>query len=114
MAFFPETNPPGHEQFGFRPAVVVGVPDTLGEPRYSVALVTPLTTDTGDYWMTRSPALYPRVPAGSGGGVREDSIALLDQTRSLDTERIDRFLGTLPSEAYARIRDGLLRMLGIG
>jgi len=41
----PSHNPKGHEQEGKRPAVVVGVP--LGDVRYPVVVVVPLTTQFG-------------------------------------------------------------------
>ncbi len=46
----------GHEQEGRRPAVIVGVP--LGDVRYSVVVVVPLTTQFGA-WGKRNPVLYP-------------------------------------------------------
>lgn len=110
LARFPEHRPPGHEQHGLRPALVVGLPDLLGQPRFPVVLAAPLTTDRRQAWASRSSRLYPRLPAGTGG-LPADSLALLDQTRSLDWERVAGYLGTLPSEAYRPIRDGLRDML---
>ena len=74
LARFPEHVPAGHEQTGVRPAVVVGLPEALGMPRYPVIWVTPLTTDRGQVWATRSPQLYPQVPAGAAA-LPADSIA---------------------------------------
>lgn len=111
LARFPEPRPSGHEQHGLRPALVVGLPDLLGQPRFPVVLLTPLTTDRRQAWASRSPRLYPRLPAGAGG-LPADSLALLDQTRSLDWERVAGYLGTLPSEVYQPVRDGLHDMLG--
>ncbi len=110
LARFPEHLPSGHEQHGLRPALVVGLPDLLGQPRFPVVLLIPLTTDRRQAWASRSPRLYPTLPAGAGG-LPIDSLALLDQTRSLDWERVARYLGTLPAEAYRPIRDGLRALL---
>lgn len=44
-ALLPEHAPGGHEQQGLRPTVVVGVPELLGEPRFEVLVVVPMTTD---------------------------------------------------------------------
>ena len=110
LAWFPEHAPAGHERHGARPAVVVGLPEALGEPRFPVILLTPLTTAREQEWATRSPALYPRLPANAGG-LPSPSIALLDQTRALGLERVNAFLGTLRPEMYRPIREGLLRML---
>ena len=112
MALFPEHVPPGHEQFGYRPAVVVGLADFLGLPRYPVAMVTPLTTHRGQDWAQRSPQLYPAIKAGSGG-LPADSLALLDQTRGIGRERVARYLGTLPSEGFRPIQQGLHRLFGL-
>ena len=35
----PQNLPPGHEQQGPRPAIVVGLPHQLGKPRYPMLLV---------------------------------------------------------------------------
>jgi len=47
IALFPEHVPAGHEQRGVRPAIVLGFPEKLGQPRFPVVLVAPLTTDRG-------------------------------------------------------------------
>lgn len=108
---FPRHMPPGHEQHGLRPAIIVGVPETLGQPRFPVVLLTPLTTDRGQPWAARSPELYPRVPAGSGG-LPSPSLALLDQTRAVGVDRLVAYIGRLPTQVYQPVRSGLLRMLG--
>lgn len=107
---FPEHRPPGHEQHGLRPAIVVGVPETLGKPRFPVILLTPLTTDRRQPWAARSPALYPPIPAGIGG-LPSPSLALLDQTRAVGVDRLVGYIGRLPTQVYRPVRSGLLRML---
>jgi mRNA interferase MazF len=104
----PQHVPPGHEQIGTRPAVVVGIPDRLGQQRYPTWIVVPLTTQAAA-WAQRSPALYPAYPAGVGGLVL-DSVALLDNVRSVDLRRILKPLGMLTKEQYEPIREGLERM----
>jgi mRNA interferase MazF len=111
FALFPGHDPAGHEQEGYRPAVVVGLPERLGAPRFGVLLCVPMATDKGQAWAERAPGLYPRYPAGTGG-LRSPSICLLDQTRSLGVERVSRYRGTLSDEDYEPIRGGLGRMLG--
>ena len=107
----PQRIPPGHEQEATRPAVVVGMPNRLGPPRFPLIIVAPLTTDRGQPWAAASPALYPQLPAGAGG-LRGNSLVLLDQICALDPARVDGFMGALPHQAYQTIRDLLLRMLG--
>lgn len=113
-ADFPEHNPREHEQEGPRPAVVVGVPETLGASRFPTLLLAPLTSDRGEArrWAAKSPELYPRLPRGSAG-LRSNSICLLDQVRALGAERIRGYLGSLSGEEYRPILEGLRRMMGI-
>ncbi len=113
-ARFPEHNPQGHEQEGFRPAVVVGVPNALGAPRFPTLLLAPLTSDRSEArrWADRSPALYPRLAKGMAN-LRSDSICLLDQVRALGVERVAGYLGSLSGEEYRLIREGLGRMMRI-
>lgn len=111
LARFPEHIPPGHEQQGLRPAVIVGLPATLGIPRFASVLLLPVTTDRGEEWATRSPLLYPRLTAGTGG-LRVDSLVLLDQLRVLSSERVIGVMGTLAGNVYQPIYEGRRRMLG--
>jgi mRNA interferase MazF len=107
---FPQQNPQGHEQEGYRPAIVVGVPNRLGVPRFELIIVIPLTTDKGQAWAIASPDLYPRFTAGIGG-LSSPSIALLDQIRVLDISRIAAYRGSLTPDEYEPILLGLGRMI---
>ncbi|NJM71489.1 MAG: type II toxin-antitoxin system PemK/MazF family toxin [Scytonema sp. RU_4_4] len=102
----PTHTPRGREQQGTRPAVVVGVPS--GEARYPILMIAPLTTQSGS-WALNNPSLYPRLEAGAGG-LPQSSIVLLDQTRGLDINRVVAYLGTLTSEQYAPILNGLIHL----
>ena len=109
-ALFPVHVPGGREQQGYRPAVVVGVPERLGVPRFEVLLVVPMTTDRGQQWTERSPGLYPRLEKGTAN-LRSSSICLLDQIRAIGAERVRGYRGTLDAEQYGPIHDGLCRMM---
>lgn len=111
LVALPVQDPRGHEQEGLRPAVVVGVPERVGIPRYPLSLVVPLTT-RGGTWAERSPELYPVLKADSGGLTRT-SVALLDQLRSLDLGRVRGYLGSLEEEEFAPIREGIGRICGL-
>lgn len=100
-ARFPVHNPHGHEQEGYRPAVVVGLPERLGPPRFKTVLVAPLTTDRGGAWSKS--ALYPRLAAGVGG-LPDNSLVLLEQTRALGTDRMVRYLGQLTEAQYGPVK----------
>lgn len=104
--------PPGHEQEGRRPALLVGVPSRIGQPRFPILLVVPVTTYRGQAWAETSPRLYPRLKAGAGNLPRE-SIVLLDQLQVLDVSRVAMLVGQLSESEYAPIREGLRDMLGI-
>ncbi len=106
----PQQLPPGHEQLGARPAVVIAELDLLGTVRYPVAVIAPVTTDHSQPWALQSPALYPTIPAGAGG-LTVASRVLLDQVRIISVERITRQIGRLPESNYAPIQTGLRRMM---
>lgn len=110
LVALPAQEPGGREQEGLRPAVVVGVPEQAGTPRFPVSIVVPLTTRGGS-WAEGSPELYPRLRSGSGG-LQRDSVALLDQVRSLDVSRVRGYLGRLEKEEFDPMRAGLRRVFG--
>ena len=111
-ATFPRQQPGGREQHGYRPAVVVGLPDTLGSPRFPMVFLAPFTTDDGQAWATISPDLYPRYPAGTSG-LTNDSICLIDQARALDARRLGGLRGTLTAAQYRPIATGLAAIFGL-
>jgi len=109
-AQFPKQNPQGREQEGYRPAIVVGFPNRLGIPRFYLIAVIAMTTDKSQAWAIASPDLYPRFATGVAG-LKSPSIALLDQIRVLDINRIVNYRGSLTPEQYEPILLGLQRML---
>jgi mRNA interferase MazF len=110
LATLPEQVPSGREQKGYRPAIIVGTPETIGTPRYPMLLTIPLTTYRGQQWVAAAPDLYPVLARGVGS-LPVSSIALLDQMRALDKTRIARYLGTLTREQYQPIVTGLCKMI---
>lgn len=106
----PQQNSQGIEQEGFRRAVVVGLPSTLGSLRFPILVVVPFTSNKSGYdWARANPSAYPLYPAGTAG-LKEDSIALVDQVRALDPSRIGRRVGSLTSEQFAPIDSALRRL----
>jgi mRNA interferase MazF len=108
----PSQDPRGHEQEGFRPAIVVGLPGQVGKLRFPLVLVVPVTTDRGQDWAREAPLLYLRFAAGSGG-LRSASIALLDQLRCVDVKRIVDFRGSLSEAETARLRQTLKQIFDL-
>ena len=108
-ASFPEQTPQGKEQEGYRPAIVVGLPNYLGSLRFPVIIVVPMTTYRNQSWVDNSPKLYPVFPVGIAG-LKSPSIALLDQIRAIDAKRIIHYRGSLTVEQYQIIEDGLKKV----
>lgn len=90
---------------------MLGSPAILGEPRYRVLLVVPLTTDRGQPWARAAPALYPPVAAGTAGLPR-NSLALLDQMRFVDESRVLGYLGALRPAELEPIAAGVRALVG--
>ena len=103
-ATLPTRDPQGHEQEGSRPVVVVSTPSKVQAIPFDVIQVIPVTKTklTG--------ILFPTLAAGSGG-LPLESTALVYQLMVLDTTRVTGKLGTLTTEQYAPILQGIKAML---
>jgi len=108
----PTATPPGHEQEGLRPAVLIGLPEEVGTPRFPLVTVLPVTRYRQQVWARRSPVLYPVLPAGAGG-LRGESVVLLDQIRTVDATRVRRYLGDLTADQMVPIQRGLRQLLDL-
>lgn len=96
----------GHEQKGVRPCVVVSAPEVIVEQRYPLLCVVPITGTQGEG------ALYPRLEPGASG-LSKSSFALIDQLRSVDKNRVTRFLGRISGDELRSIDEGLRLYLGL-
>ncbi|KLU63442.1 mRNA interferase endoA [Peptococcaceae bacterium CEB3] len=83
----PPHEPKGHEQEGLRPAIIIAIPN--GHVRYPVAIVVPVTSQTGN-WTNQNPKLYIQIPQGTRG-LPKLSVALIDQVRAIDVMRVTIF-----------------------
>ena len=105
---FPKNDPPGHEQEGQRPAIILGMSDY----QYPMFRVVPLTTvydvnsERERTLAKRFPEVFPVFPKGVGG-LERDSIVLSNQSRWLDRSRIIDHYGTLTVAEYAVVVAGL-------
>ncbi len=106
----PTHAPPGHEQQGLRPVIVVAEPGRAGRPRYELVYGAPLTTSI-DAWTSTDASLYPVLKAGAGGLPR-DSVVLIEHARGIDAARVVRRLGKLTDDEYAPIRQVIEKMFG--
>ncbi len=104
--------PPGHEQQGGRPLLLLGVPSSLGPVRFPMLIVAPVTSYREQPWAHSAPRLYPRLEAGAGGLPRT-SLVLLDQLQALDPRRITGYLGRLSPTEYDPIRASLRALLNL-
>ena len=97
----------GHEQGRSRPCIVVQ--NNAGNRFSSMTIVVPLT----DAMSIGGPSpIYILVKRGDGG-LRKDSIALSDQIRAVDVERVGRVIGVLPPETMRKVDYALLISLGL-
>lgn len=97
----------GREQHGVRPCVVVSDPDIIGDQRFPLVCVVPVTRTPGEG------LLYPHLAPGPSG-LAKKSFALIDHLRSIDKRRIRRVFGELAREEIAAVDEGLALFLGIG
>ena len=67
----PERVPPGHEQRGLRPCVLIKDPSSIHPIRFSVILIAPLTSK-----LIPEQLLYPRLKAGVANLPVENSVLL--------------------------------------
>ena len=97
----------GHEQRGVRPCVVVSDPEVIGDQRFRLVCVVPITGTAGEG------VLYPRLAPGAGGLAKE-SFALIDRLQSIDKRRVRRLFGELAAANLAAVDRGLRMFLGLG
>jgi mRNA interferase MazF len=96
----------GREQRGVRPCVVVSDPDVIGDQRFPLLCVVPVTGTPGEG------LLYPALAPGPSG-LAKPSFALIDHLRSIDKRRVRRVYGALAREEMAAIDEGLSVFLGL-
>lgn len=97
----------GHKQRGVRPCVVVSDLDVIGDQRFPLVCVVPITGTPGEG------LLYPALAPGQSG-LSKKSFALIDHLRSIDKRRVRRVFGELAREEIAAIDEGLAVFLGLG
>lgn len=78
----------GHEQKRVRPCVVVSDSEIVGDQKFPLVCVIPITRTSGQG------GLYPPLAPGSSG-LRKPSFALVDQLRSVDKRRIRQVFGRI-------------------
>lgn len=86
----------GSEQGGVRPVLIIQ--NDKGNRYGSTVIVAAMTG------RNKKPSLPTHVPVPGGmGGLSKDTIVLLEQVRTLEKSRLQRFLGELPRETMAKV-----------
>jgi mRNA interferase MazF len=86
---------------------VVSDPDVVGDQRFPLVCVVPVTGTPGEG------LLYPPLAPGQSG-LAKRSFALIDHLRSVDKRRVRRVFGDLAPREMAMIDEGLTLFLGLG
>ena len=95
----------GSEQGGVRPVVIIQ--NDTGNLHSPTVIVAAITT------RRKKPGLPIHVPISADeSGLRQDSIVLTEQVRTLEKSRLTRRLGTLTPEAMKRLDHALGLSLG--
>ena len=95
----------GSEQGGVRPVVIIQ--NDTGNLHSPTVIVAAITT------RHKKPGLPIHVPiSAEESGLKQDSIVLTEQVRTLEKSRLTRYLGTLTPEAMKRLDRALGLSLG--
>ena len=96
----------GSEQSGRRPVLVIQ--NDIGNEFAPTTIIAPFTTKS------YSKAYPTNVTISKGvGGLKEDSIALFSQIRTIDKERLEKKIGSLPRGHLEKIRSAIQMSLGL-
>lgn len=95
----------GHEQGGPRPVLIIA-DDMLNHSPAERTIILPLTSKGGD-----RPFRVPVTPPV--GGLTMQSWILCDQIRSISTERLSSFYGTITPEVLLEVQEQLLVVLDL-
>ncbi len=96
----------GHEQAGYRPVLIIQ--NDTGNAFSPTVIVAALTT-------ALPPKPYPtevRVSTGTAG-LTQDSAIRLDQIRTIDKRRLERYVGQLDSTIMRRVDEAIKISLGL-
>lgn len=95
----------GSEQSGVRPVVVLQ--NDIGNKYSPTIIVSPLTTKNKKMF------LPTHVDFGKNFGLREESIALLEQIRTIDRSRLIKYIGKVDKEAMKQVDAAIAVSFGL-
>lgn len=93
------------EPAAFRPALVLGPPDTFG-PDFPFVIVTPLTRTH------RGLSLHVEIEAGPETGLDETSYVQCELIRSINRRRLVHRLGSIDGATHSRVSEIVRTLLG--
>lgn len=99
--YYAELNPViGSEQGGTRPVLIIS--NDIGNRHSPTVIVAAITSKT------QSKAKLPtHASAREYEGLERNSIVLLEQIRTIDKQRLERYVGAMPTEIMARVDKAL-------
>ena len=95
----------GSEQSGFRPVLITQ--NNAGNHTSPTTIVSAITKQY------KKMAIPTHVALGRKFGLTDDSIALLEQIRTIDRSRLGRYIGTVDTETMQRIDKAIQISLGL-
>jgi mRNA interferase MazF len=99
----------GSEQTGRRPVIVVSHDGFNQAPTWRSVIIVPLTTSKAQ--ARRGPTAI-MLTAGTAG-LRTASVALCHQVTTLDRAKLTARIGTIPTDAFAAVEQGLKAALDL-
>ena len=96
----------GSEQGGLRPVLIVQ--NDVGNKYSPTVIAAAITSRMGK---TRLPTHID--VACDGAGLAKDSVILLEQIRTIDKQRLTKFLGHLSDTTMVKVDEGIMRSFGI-
>jgi mRNA interferase MazF len=96
----------GSEQGGFRPIIVVQ--NDIGNKFSPTVIAAAITSKT-----TEKAKLPTHVPISTVSGLEKNSLALLEQIRTIDRRRLGTYIGTLDDKTMQDIDHALLVSFGL-
>lgn len=105
--FYVNLNPTkGSEQAGRRPVLVIQ--NNVGNEMAPTVIIAPLTTK-------KFSKVYPTNEQIKKGiaNLKEDSVVLLSQIRTIDKNRLERKIGSLPPDVMIKVDEAIKVSLGL-
>jgi len=105
--FYADLDPTkGREQAGRRPVIVIQ--NNVGNKMSSTIIIAPLTTKK----FSKEYPTNVHIKNGAAN-LKEDSVVLLSQIRTIDKNRLERKIGSLSGEMLTRVDEAIRISLGL-